>query len=449
MKEEMDKIQSALAGLTKSLEEKAASGASAAEVKALSDKVEALLKDSTDRKHQFAVGQAVQAGVVKEVERKLDELFLASVLCRGKSGAPDERYSKIVERKEYKDAIDYVKASGLEVFANTTSGSGTGAEVVPVGFSSTMGEEIFLELEVAALFGRLNMPNATFTLPFSPGRLIAGGTAEGAAPNKQKAKTSKIVFDAKKAMLNVEFTDEFEADAIIAVLPFLRSQVIGGFAVAQDTMALNGDTGTTIYAAAPGAADDCRRLVDGVREDAKNAAKANNMVAFATDLPTTLRAMRASMGKYGKKPSDLAIIIDMADYNTLLAVPGFQTLYSYGAGATLLTGELGRFDGIPLVITELLPQKGVVYGDGVVDAPDALGAVTTAGIYGATDAGNIKKVCVMVNRKAYMWGDRKEFSLETWRNPANQTLNLIGSQRLDFEKVTTATNKAVAVGYNY
>lgn len=439
MKEMLEKLQSEVANLTRTMAEKAASNHDA-EVKELSAKLTDVQKELADRKNQFELGKVVTADQ-KQVDSRMDELFIASALLRTKSGALDPVMDTLIQKAEYRDSL---KASGITVDANTSVLVGGGAEIIPTSFSSTMLSEIFLELEIANLFQRINMPSATFVFPFAPKRVIARTAVEAVAPTKDKANTGNITFNAKKLMANVEFTDELEMDSITAVLPFIRKQLIDGFALAQETACLNGDLGTTIYTAAAGASsEDARRLLNGIREDSKNVAKANNLLQGVTDVAAALRTMRASMKKYGKKPSDLAIIVDMSTYNKLITNTAFQSLYSYGAGATLLTGELGRFDNIPIIVTELLPQTGVTVESG----PDSLGQVNTAGVYDATtSANNTSKICVMVNKNAYMWGDRKQFALETFRNPFTQSLNLIGAQRLDFKKVLTAADPTVAVG---
>ena len=448
-KEILEQLQGEVANITKSLADKVNAG-QAAEVKELSDKLTALQAQVSEKRHQFAVDQHVVKEKDVEVERKMDELLIASTLMRTKSGHLTDAYGRLVATPEYRDAL---KAAGFTADPMTTGAATNGAEFIPTAFSSTLQEEIFLKLEIADLFGRMNMPSPNYVLPFSPGRTIAQGVAESGEPTKVKAKTAKITFDAQKIMSNIEFTDEFEQDSIVAVLPFIRKQLIDGFALAQETMSLNGDINGDLLANGAYGATDCRKLVAGIRADATNAAAGNAAVSFASGGFTAdnLRSLRTAMGKYGKTPSDLAIIVSMADYNKMLATAwnsgAFQMLYSYGAGATLLKGEMGRFDNIPIIVSELVPLANAA---STADLSDALGGLNASGQHDYTTAGNnTKTTCVLVNKNAYMWGDRKEFSLETFRNPYNQTLSLIGSQRLDFQKVLSATSPTCAVGINY
>lgn len=437
MNEELKALQAEVVELTRLMKEKTDKGYSV-EVKELSDKLTTLQKDFTERKHQFAVESTIKVDK-KDLDTRMDELFIASALCVKKDGSFDrDAYAKVVGQKDYADAV---KAFG-DVNAVTTGAAGTGAEFIPTGFSSTLMEEIWLNLEVAALFNRMPMPNPTYVLPFNPARIMAHAAAEGGTVTKDKPKTAKIQFSAKKIMSIVEMTDEFEADSIVPALNFLRNQIVGGFALAQETMSLNGDTGTNIYGTAL-TGEDARKLVSGIRADAMNAAGANAKADFATGgmSADNLRSLRAKMGKYGKRPADLAYIVSMDDYNKMLGFTGYQALYQY-AGAVVATGELGRIDNIPIIVSELIPKVGLA-----TDAGDALGGLNASGKFDATTY--TKTTSVLVNRNAYMWGDRTEFSLELWRNPLNGTTNLIGHQRLDFEKVLAATDPTCAVGYNY
>lgn len=442
-KEILEQLTGQVAALTQKMADSANAGQSA-EVKELSDKLAALQAQVAEKRHQFGVTNGPNMKQA-DIDTKMDELFIASIVLRGKDGQLNkDAYGAITARPEYRDAI---KATGFTVDAQTSTGAGIGAEFIPTAFSATLREEIWLKLEIANLFSRIPMPAPTFVLPFAPGRTIAHGITEGNASTKIKAQTAKITFNAQKIMSTIEFTDEFEQDSIVAVLPFIRKQLIDGFALAQETMALNGDKGTFLYSSAI-TGEDCRKLVGGIRADAMNAAAANAAVSFATGGFTAdnVRSLRAAMGKYGKTPSDLALIVSMKDYNAMLATSwnggAFQNLYSYGQGATLLTGEMGRFDNIPILVSELIPKAGLG-----VDAPDALGGLNAAGKFDGTTF--TKTTCVLVNKNAYMWGDRNSFMLETFRNPFNQTMNLVGSQRLDLEKVLSAVDPTTAVGINY
>lgn len=406
---------------------------STAEVKELGEKLVAVQKDLAERKQQF---DAASTGQFKsmdkaELEAKQDELFIANALLRNEDGRLNKAgYEKTLKSAEYRDVA---KASGFTFDGQVSGGDGTdanyGSDFVVEGFSATLLDEIFLSLEVANLFGRFNMPNATYTFPFAHDQITARLGKESVAPTKDKFGTGALSFTAKKIMANIDFSDELEADSIVAILPLVRQKLIEGFALGQEQIAINGDSAASDNINGDGiGADDVRRAVGGIRE---SAITAGDVVDFSTGglSADNLRALRASMGKYGKTPSDLAYIMTMEDYFKTLGFTGYQYLYQY-SGAVVERGELGRIDNIPIIISELLPAN--LNAAGIYD-----GVTTTKGTVG------------IVNKKGFLWGDRKEFALETFRNPYAQANSLIGSQRLDFKKVLSAASTPVAFGINY
>lgn len=438
--EQIATLQKDVAQLTQLMVEKAQKGQDL-DVKELSDKVTEVQKELSERKIQFAAQEQGKSDLTrKEIATRLDELYIAKALCVNVDTGTFDRakFDKVKAMGIYAEAI---KAATFDaVFADTTTGVATGAEFIPKGFSAQLQTEIWLALEVAGLFGRMQMPASDWTLPFNPSRLIARAGAEGTSVTKDQAATAKIQFSAKKIMSIVEMTDEFEQDSIVPALNFIRQQLIDGFALAQETMCLNGDTGTSIYSVAK-TGEDARKLVKGIRADAMGTAcKVDASTGGLNE--TNLRAARALMGKYGKNPKDLSIIVSMADYNKMLNFTAYQSLYSFGPDAIIRNGELGKFDGIPIIVTELLPKPG-----DTTDTGDSLAGLNVAGVYDGTTT--TKATAVITNSKGYSWGDRTEFSLEMFRNVYSQTTNLIGSQRLDFEKIASTGATTTAVLYNY
>jgi HK97 family phage major capsid protein len=427
MKEQIEALQAEVVELTRIMKEKALKNQDA-EVKELSDKLTELRKEFAERKQQFDLGLKstlkMDSAQAKHVGEKMDELYIASVLLTKKDGQLNKAaYDALAGQADYRDAI--------KAFVGQTSADAEGGDFIPSGFSSTLMEEIWLKLEIANLFKRFTMTAPTFTFPFSPDRVRARKGAEGVAPSKDKFATDQIIFTAKKVIANIDFTDEIEADSIVAMLPLVRAKLIEGFAIAQEELCLNGDvdaTSANINGDIFGAdAEDVRLHLNGIRKRLGSGEK----VDFATGgfSADNLRALRAKMGKYGKSPADLAYIMTMKDYNKALGFAGYQALYQY-AGAVTTTGELGRIDNIPIIVTELLPETGL----------NASGVVT---------ADATKTTCGLVNKNAYMWGDRKTFALETFRNIYTQSTSLVGSQRLDFQKVLLASSPTAAFGVNY
>lgn len=440
MNEQIEALQRDLAGLTADLKVKLENDQTA-EVKALSEQVAKLSSEVSERKHQFAAQtEKLKLGVEerKAAESKMDELFIASALLLKKDGTLDRaKYKELAAKDEYRDAI---KASGfdnnpLTPDGQVSGGDGTpenyGSDFIVEGFSKTLLEEIWLSLEVADLFPRFNMPSPTYNFPFAQEKLTARRGLEGRAVQKDKFQTGKLQFNAKKLMSVVDFTDEVQADAIIPMLPLIRQKLIEGFAEAGEQIAINGDTDMTAAGINGEITDteDARGTVGGLRYHAFNDGTTVDFggTGVTSDL---MRDLRAAMGKYGKNPGDLAYVLTMQEYlRVLKTFSAYQAFDTYGHNAVIARGELGRLDNIPLIVTELMPENLAASGkyDGVT-----------------TD----KTSVALVNKQALMWGDRAAFSLETYRNPYTQTESLIGSQRLDLQKVTSATSTPIALGIN-
>lgn len=443
MKEEIAKLQSEVVELTRLMKEKSDKGYDS-EVKSLSDQLIELQKEvkaANERKMQFDAGYGKPEKVnKKELQTKCDELFIASALLTRKDGSLDKAaFDAIKEAPEYRDVVKDAGISTTSASTLQSSASGDGGEFIPTGFSAQLLEEIWLKLEIANLFQRFTMPNATYHFPLVTDRLTARKATEATAITKDSFTTDEIIFTAKKIMANVDFSDELDQDSILAVLPLVRRKIIEAFALGQEQIVLNGDTtsgATNLNGDLTSTPEDVRLTVKGLRALANSGDK----ISFASGgfSADNLRALRSGMKKYGKSPSDLVYIMSMKDYNTALGFTGYQALYQY-AGAVTTTGELGRIDNIPIIVTELLPSTG----DGTT------AGVNTTGVKDATAANNTKNICGLVNKNAYMWGDRKQFGLETFRNPYTQTLSLIGSQRLDFQKVLPATDPTAVFGINY
>jgi hypothetical protein len=124
------------------------------------------------------------------------------------------------------------------------------------------------------------------------------------------------------------------------------------------------------------------------------------------------------MGKYGIMPDRLAIVASINAYYNMLALTEVLTLQNYGPNATILTGELGRFDAIPIVVSEF--QRQDLNASGVFDN------VTTT-----------KTAFQYVNLDQFMIGNRR-----------GQTMTTDNRLYLETDQVVTvATQRVIFRGY--
>ena len=127
-----------------------------------------------------------------------------------------------------------------------------------------------------------------------------------------------------------------------------------------------------------------------------NTSQSNNHGAGVSD--DMFNEIRGKLGKYGVRPSDLAFISDINTYIKALTISNFRTLDKLGPSATLLTGQLGAVEGVPLIVSEQMKLA------------DTDGKVTDAG--NATNTGRL----LIVNRTQWRVGFRRELAIETDRD---------------------------------
>ena len=140
---------------------------------------------------------------------------------------------------------------------------------------------------------------------------------------------------------------------------------------------------------------------------------------------------RAKLGKYGVRPSECAFVMDINTYIRALSIENFRTVEKLGPNATLLTGQLGDIEGIPMIISEQMLLA------------DIDGKVSSGG--NVTDTGRV----LAVNRNMYRLGFKRELMIESERDIQKRQTVLVASIRVAFEgRMDNASDTAVALQYN-
>lgn len=127
---------------------------------------------------------------------------------------------------------------------------------------------------------------------------------------------------------------------------------------------------------------------------------------------------RKFMGKYGVDPSQLAIIVGPKVYNQMLQLDDVRTIEQYGAAATVLTGELAKYEGIPVIVSEYIREDLHTTG------------FNTNG--GDNDTGSV----IFVNRKRWFVGTRRAIQVKVENNRTQyDVLDLVSFSRKAFQAV--------------
>lgn len=326
----------------------------------------------------------------------------------------------------------------LQAALNTEDAQG-GAEFVPTSLSYDLIERVALELMVVGLFPQIAMPTNPFDLPgFAVARTRGGGHTEQTADTGQTAikktrpETRKIRLEAAKFAGELLVSSELEEDAILPVLPWLKQELVDTLSADLEDCVLNGDVAASHQDADVVDADDPRRNWVGLRRHALDAGLAAFDGSGAACSADGLRLHRQAMGKYGVAVNDLVHVLSIASYIDVIGDENVRTVDRYGPNATVITGELAKVDGVPIVVSEYMRQD--------LDA---------TGVY--TSPGDSLTAAITVNRRGFVVGERRGISIqrlvELYSEFDQQAL--VATMRKAFEpRFPADTEPVVAISYN-
>ena len=119
------------------------------------------------------------------------------------------------------------------------------------------------------------------------------------------------------------------------------------------------------------------------------------------------------MGKYGVNPDRIFAITNIKTYLlSLMGLTNVRTFDKYGPKATILTGELAKVDGVPIIVSESMP---LAEDDGKV-------SVTASN----NDEGQI----AFVNRDQWMVGYKRQLMIEVDRDIRKRVYYMVASFRI-------------------
>jgi len=362
----------------------------------------------------------------KHILRMGTEVKLANEFARHSFAASGSEYRGL--RDAYpklakvwgKTVLDFVRSYGIESKAHDLT---TLANWVPTGWSSELREIIQLELTVASLFERIPMPYSPFELPIDLTDELGAFLAETSGVVNPWDDTTlntlddqKTTFTAKKLRARFLTTGEVLEDSIVPLLPLMRRKLVNILAQSLETAIINGATGTHIDTdTAAGAATLPQKMWDGIRKFC-NANSFETSHAGAAPTVVGLNGIRASMGEYGVNQNELAYLVPISVYINILEDDDIHTVDKFGQFATILSGELAKVYGIPVIVSRHSRMD--------LDA---------TGVNGAS--GNTLTALQLVNRRAWMIGDRRRITLESERLINTDQTNIVAFQRMDFQNV--------------
>lgn len=380
-----------------------------------------------------------KADLIQEFHNLNDELVLRDADSAIHSMTNRGNYHYLQPQARIKTLPEWARWERL-VRALDTATPTEGAEIWPTDFSGTIHELIRLELKVAPLFEVFPMPTESYKMPVETADVIATKHGQvttvvtGWDSTEQTPLTNQLTFTALKLRSRIQLSAELSEGAAFPIIPWVQRHAARSIARGLDRAIINGQLTADIDTGGGGVgATDARKMWDGLRYHYQNNVTSAKGVDCGTFSEDNLRKVRQNMGIYGVYASDLVWLCSSIGYlgRFMKDLDQIQTLDKYGPNAVILTGEVLKFDGVPLVVSEFVQ--------------DNLNAV---GIYDASVPDNTE--VILVNRRAWALGTRRETSLAVVRDEINDVYTIVGFWRGDFKPWWTPSTSVVIVneGYN-
>lgn len=382
---------------------------------------------------------------------------------RGIPMPSDEAPSAGVDRARYIEQLTSLARThegAAALLRATTMNTGDNAAVIPTNLSSQFKELFERELRVAGIFTEVTMTSNPFHYSYETTRLEAFRATEATAIgdfftlNRESVMgTDKAIFDAETLAVLTSMTSEFQQDEGVQLVQRSRRKIARALALGYEDVTINGSVatddldnqgadGSRLWANTSGATvvapevktgtADRRYSWDGLRKLTQSGQKYDfGNPSTLAGLEQGLRMVRSKMGEYGASPEGLVHIWPLILHVLMLDSQRVLTLEKYGAQATVLQGELMRWDGSPVIVTSNVYEN-----------------LNASGVY--DDTTKNRTINLLVHREAFVRGLRRGIQVNTQSNDligAGQTL--IGAHmRADFQRVAPSTEPVVAMGYN-
>ena len=217
-----------------------------------------------------------------------------------------------------------------------------------------------LETSIAPLFNTVQMPSNPFQILLQLGDVNWYPGTENVAARGSALTTARQTLTAYELVAEVPWSYDLDEDGVIAMMEELRRSLLRNAREVIDDVLLNSDTTRTNNINADGAtisptdAGKAQWLLgfDGILHLplVDNRGQANNHQAAVSD--DMFNEVRAKLGKYGVRPLEVAYVCDINTYIRALSISNFRTLDKFGPQATVLTGQLGAVEGVPVIVSE-------------------------------------------------------------------------------------------------
>jgi hypothetical protein len=315
--------------------------------------------------------------------------------------------------------------------AMDTAESGNGLEFINTAWANTVIPYIEARKPVINAIRTFTMPSNPYKWPVGTNDIVVYHAAErttdsASAYTASDAGTDNITFDAAKLAALTYVSEELDEDSIVPILPYVRNELVEALGDYLEKAIMRGDEATgasaninkndgtpttgTYYLAMDGMAKLC---IDG---------SSGQSFDIATLTAEDVITSAGYLGKYAANPGDCPILTSMSlfldmllmvDTNSNLVV---TTVEKYGPNAPVITGELGRVFGFPILVTDNF----------VTSTEGESGEITTAG-------GTKKDGWFHFYAPGVYLGWRRNIQIESEKNIKTGQYVVVGTVRADVQ----------------
>lgn len=291
-------------------------------------------------------------------------------------------------------------------------------------FSTTLYQDIQDKTIIEPLFtNKIQMNSRSMQFPWNPeagyAQWISDANYKGAnstgTAGEHKPTDNFIV--AEKMATKEYLGYEEEEDAIIPLVPMIRSAIERRMVRSTDQELLLGDKGVTINSGVG--------LIDGLTYAAKTlngGADYQYTQPGAFGDPVTIADMqqtRRLMGTFGLMPGELTYVVSQTVMYDLMEDPDFRTMDLVGDRATILRGQIGSINGSPVVISDSF----VPYATGTIQA-------------------------VAMSTRNHLFGTLRGMMVERDKDIETQTHVLVATRRFGLTEIIPTKTKAAYAALN-
>jgi len=338
-------------------------------------------------------------------------------------------------------APSFMKNAVNKIFADN---AGVGSEWIPDEFRTELYQTFQVPRGLRALLPSVQMERETLLIPklSRGGRPFIKGVATDDLAKYQAStiETAQKTVRAKGLATLMNIDDAAGEDSAFAIIPALSRQIAQDLEDAFEDCMINGDTNATHQddianwnirerwgASGLGGSSDHRRLFLGMRAAAKDKGSdvdiGGTAMTFAEFMSVNSQLGELAVG------NKVCVVSPEALVANFLQLEQVVTLEKFGPQATILTGELARLAGIPIVLSRFMSAD-----------------MNASGLY--DNATKDKTGFLIFNTDSWYQYVRRQITIESDKDIASGVINLVSTMRAVMDSPDADALKNVAFGFN-